>query len=357
MLAVILVNYRDYARRYLDEWLVSFRKQNIKDKVKLFIVDNKSTPETFSYLQKKAPEAEIIRNTHNDGFAKGNNDGIRRALKEGYQYIALFNLDTSLEEGCLAELVRVIKSDKSIGAVQARLMLYPEKDKINSLGNVIHFLGFGYCSYYRKPISDIRLPASDFWPLIAYPSGAAVLFRREALEDVGLFDEKYWMYNEDEDLGWRMWLRGWKNVLAPQAVVYHKYEFSRSIKKYYWMERNRLITIFKNYHWLTLLLITPAFWLMEAGMWLFALKGGWAKEKWRVYKWFMRPRNWRYLWQERQRIQRTRKAPEKEIIKLFSGRIWYQEIDDWRLRLVNPFFNFYFQLIKIFYLLLFGLAP
>ena len=84
------------------------------------------------------------------------------------------------------------------------------------------------------------------------------------LKEVGLFDEEMWMYNEDQDLGWRVWLAGYKCVLAWDAVIYHKYEFSRSISKYYWMDRNRNLSIFKNYHFLTLILIFPAWLAMEA---------------------------------------------------------------------------------------------
>jgi GT2 family glycosyltransferase len=308
---------------------------------RLFIVDNATSEESFSYLKTHAPEAEIIRNKRNDGFAKGNNDAIKRALRENYDYIILFNMDVVVDKNCVTELVHAAQTDKKIGAVQARLMLWPEKEKINSLGNVTHFLGFGYSHGYRQ-----KFDGNNAITNIAYPSGAAVLFTAAALRKAGLFDEEFWMYNEDQDIGWRLWLSSYRCVMAPRAVVWHKYEFSKSIKKYYWMDRNRIIVILKNYHWLTLILIAPAFVVMELGLILFSLKTGWFGEKMRVWRYFLTPRTWTYLLEARRQTQRLRISPDREIVKLFSGRIWYQEIDDAKLRIVNPVFDLYWRVIK-----------
>ncbi|MCG2697542.1 hypothetical protein L6307_00370, partial [Candidatus Parcubacteria bacterium] len=157
---------------------------------------------------------------------------------------------------------------------------------------------------------------------------------------------EFWMYNEDQDLGWRIWLAGYKCVLANSAVAYHKYEFSKSIKQYYWMDRNRIIAIIKNYHILTLLLIFPAFIIMEIGLILFSLKTGWFKEKMRVWKYFLTPAKWIYLISARKKTQKLRRVKDKDIIKLITSKIWYQEIDDVKLRLINPVFNAYWSIVK-----------
>jgi len=347
--AIILINYKDYARKYLSDCIASIRKQDYQGELRIFIVDNQTSPESFEYLSKEVPEAEIILNKDNDGFAKGNNDAMKLAINQGCEYIALFNMDTIIAADCVKQLIKVAESDDKIGAVQARLMLWPEKDKINSLGNVTHFLGFGYCLGYREKIkSQSCLGSVKIKDFICYPSGAAVLFKIEVLKRVGLFNEEFWMYNEDQDLGWRIWLAGFRCILAPDAVVYHKYEFSRSIKKYYWMDRNRILVIFKNYHLLTLLLITPACLIMELGLLMFALKGGWFKEKLKVYQYFLIPSKWFYLWQARKQTQKLRKVKDKDIVKMITGKIWYQEIDDVRLRLVNPVFDLYWRIVRHF---------
>ncbi len=358
--AIILVNCLDYAQKFLDDCAKSLRQQDYQGEMKIFMVDNGSG--SADYLLKTIPEAEFVFNKTNDGFAKGNNDGIRQALMQNFDYIILFNLDMIIESDCVRRLVetaekkevdsRLRGNDKrEIGAVQARIMLWPEKDKINSIGNITHFLGFGYSEGYNEkfPISNLAYwQAGSQFPIkeICYPSGAGVLFRADVLKKIGLFDEEMWMYNEDQDLGWRVWLAGYKCVLAPDAVAYHKYEFSRSISKYYWMDRNRIIVMLKNYRLGTLILIFPAFIVMEFGLVLFAIKGGRMKEKMKVWKYFFSVKDWRYILRARQQTQSLRKVRDHDIVAMFSGKIWYQEIDDIKLRLVNPVFSVYWWLVK-----------
>jgi len=374
---IISPNWRDYAEKYLADCLESVKKQDWAGDSKIFLIDNETSEESMALLEKivethKPPypplqggQIEIIRNKNNDGFAKGNNDAIKLALAQGFDYVVLFNMDTVVAPNCVSELVKAVDGDKlfldsrlrgndvkEIGAVQARLMLWPEnpsagsgqEDKINSLGNTTHFLGFGYCLGYGEEYNPQNPPN----PLyqggnICYPSGAAVLFKTEVLKKVGLFDEEFWMYNEDQDLGWRIWLAGYKCVLAPEAVVYHKYEFAKSIKQYYWMDRNRILAILKNYHFFTLFLIFPAFLFMELGLLLFSLNNGWFKEKLKVYKYFLTAKNWAYIFKARQKTQDLRQVKDRDIVKMFSGKVWYQEIDDLKLRLVNPIFDWYWR--------------
>lgn len=345
-LAVIISpNYRDYAKKYLADCLESLRAQTFQD-FDIFLVDNETTAESFALLQERAPGIPVIRRQHNDGFAGGNNAALRQVLAGGYQWAFLLNMDTVSAADCLEELMRAAAANPAAGAIQARLMLHPATDRINSLGNETHFLGFGFCRAY----GDIYQPQPDVsgaaYPAINYPSGAAVLLRVEALQEVGLLDEEMWMYNEDQDLGWRLWLAGYRSVLAPRAAVYHKYEFSRSIQKYYWMDRNRIIVMLKNYHALTLLLIAPAFLVMEAGLALFSFQSGWWPEKLKVWKYFLSARHWRYILAERRRIQSQRIVPDREIARLISGRIWYQEIGDAKLKLVNPIFDLYWKIVR-----------
>jgi len=90
-------------------------------------------------------------------FAKGNNDAIKIALAQEFDYIILFNMDTVIEPNCVSELVKVAETEDKSGAVQARLMLWPDKEKINSLGNITHFLGFGYTDGYKQKMTDENL--------------------------------------------------------------------------------------------------------------------------------------------------------------------------------------------------------
>jgi GT2 family glycosyltransferase len=344
-LAIILVNYKHYAREYLSDCLVGIRKQTYFGDINFYIVDNASSEESYTFLSSMAPEAKIIRNEKNAGFAEGNNDAIEKALEDNCEYIVLFNMDTVIDENAVFELAKMAEKDDQIGAVQSRLMLWPQKDKINSLGNKTHFLGFGFSDNYRESFDEVKKEnGSD----IFYPSGAAVLFKSEVLKSVGLFDEKYWMYNEDQDLGWRIWLAGFRCVIAFDSVVYHKYEFTRSIAKYYFMDRNRIISILKNYHFFSLLLLFPAFFIMEIALIFFALKRGWFFRKIKVYLFFLNPFSWVYIIKERRFIQRNREIKDRELISMMSGKINYQEIDSPALRVANVFFGFYFLFFRFF---------
>ncbi|HDQ23210.1 MAG TPA: glycosyltransferase family 2 protein [Candidatus Uhrbacteria bacterium] len=347
-IAIIIVNYN--GRKYLQDCLGSlFKLDYPENNYKVFLVDNASVDDSVIFVKNNFLQVEIIENKENSGFAKGNNLGIKKALAENFDYVCLINQDTVSEPDFLSKLVEIAERDKKIAAVQPRLMLYPTlaeaglgKDKVNSLGNSIHYLGFGFSSggYQRF---DGNLEPQE----IAYASGAAVLLKKTALEKVGLFDPDFFMYHEDLDLGWRLRLAGYKILVAPAAVVYHKYEFSKSIKKYYYMERNRFICILENYKWPTIFLITPACLLMELGLFLFSLKSGFWREKLKVYAYFLQLRNWRKIFKHRREKNKYRQVKDREIVKFFTGKIEFQEIDNWLLaKIANPIFNLYWQIVK-----------
>ena len=340
---IISPNYKDYGKKYLPDFMESLRKQDYLGEKKIYITDNETSEESYGFLRELAPEVHIIRKELNSGFAEGNNDAMKLALEEKCEYIILLNIDATLDKSCVSEMVKTAESDENIGAVQATMLLHQEKNIINSIGNTNHFLGFGYCLGYRQNINSVELKVQD----ILYPSGAASLFKREVLEKVGLYDEVYWMYNEDQELGWKTWLAGYRCVLSPKALFYHKYEFSKSIKNYYWMDRNRIISILKCYKIPTLILIFPVFIIMELGLMLFALKTGWWKDKLKVWFFFLKPSTWKYLRVERKKVQALRVVSDRKINKMIKGTIWYQEVDDVKLRLVNPIFNLYWKIVKL----------
>ncbi len=344
-IALILINYKDYANKYLDDCLLGIKKQDIFKDLFIYIVDNASSDSSYEYLKRKVSNAKIIRNKNNDGFAKGNNDAIKDALSLGFEYILLLNMDTVVEDqSAFSNLLKTFDQDNKIGAVQSRLMLWPEKSLINSLGNKSHFLGFGFCSNYGDLYSEISV---ENYSNIFYPSGAAVLFKSSVLKEVSLFDETYFMYSEDQDLGWRIWLAGYRCVLSLDSVVYHKYEFSRSISKFYYMDRNRIITILKNYKITTLILILPAFIIMEFGLLLFSLKNKWFSKKIKVLFYFLKIASWKNIIKERKIIQKNRKISDSDLFDMISWKIDYQEVKSPLLSIANYFFSLYFTLLKI----------
>jgi len=347
--AVIVVLWK--SRRFLDTWFEAMAKIDYpRQDIEIVMYDNASSDGSQEYVEEMMasplpgmPKIHYIRGEENIGFAGGNNRAFEYALGKGFDYVYLLNYDTRPDPGFIKEAVEAGESNEKIGAVQSMLLLWPEKDLINSSGNMIHYLGFGFCGNARVPFKEEGYIG---YPEIASPSGAGVLIKSSVLREVGFFDEKLFAYHEDLDLGWNIWLAGYANVLAPKSIIYHEYEFSRSIKKYYWMERNRYIVYFANYKLLTQLLFLPACLIMELGQFVFSIKSGWWKEKLKVYAWIFAPWNWPYMISKHLGVMKIRKVKDRDIIKYFVGSIRYQEIDNWALRLANPFFNLYFLIIR-----------
>ena len=337
---IIIITYN--AAGYLSDCLLSIAHARYpREFFKILVVDNGSTDGSIEFIRNNLSGIDVIINESNLGFAGGNNVGMRYAIEHDFEYVYLLNQDTVVDPGFINEAVTVAQADVRIGAVQSKVLLYDKPELIKSRGNMIHYLGFAFAGGYLEP--DRPLEVLE----IAYASGAACLLRVSALKDVGLFHEDFFMYHEDTDLGWRLWLAGWRVVLAPKSVVYHKYEFSKSIKKYYFMERNRVLVILQNYKFATLLLIAPALVVINCAMLINSFISGWWKEELSVYGYFSNLSVWKKIIATRRSVQATRKRKDREVIAHFTGRIEFQDVDSSLLRyFINPIFNAYWQLIK-----------
>lgn len=340
-LTILVVTYN--ARQDIEGCLNSVMAQDYpKDLVKIIVIDNNSSDSTIGFVRDNYPQVKVINNRRNLGFAAANNQGYYLAQKQGSEYLVLLNQDTIVERDWLKELVRSIESNNKVAAVQPKILLYPEKDKINSLGNSIHFLGFAYCNHYLEPNdSDLTKEFS-----VPYASGAACILRLSALAKTGLFQDKFFMYHEDVDLGWRLNLAGYQVRVNPQAVIYHKYSYSKAKYKFYHMDRNRLIVLLQNYRVATLIMILPALIVMELGILFFSLKNGWFKEKIKGYSWIIY--HWPTIMNQRLDVRfKIRKVKDRDLLGLFTGSIKFQEIDNWLLaKVVNPIMEAYLWVVR-----------
>ena len=370
-IAIIIVTCN--ASEYLGELFSSLEKNEYpREDFEIVVIDNASTDDTLTRIknhESRIMNLRLITSTKNTGFAEGNNIGLRYALERNFDYAYLLNQDTVVDPNFLWEAVTMGESDEKIGVVQSLLMLWPQKDLVNSWGNEIHYLGFAYSGGYKEKITDYlstpRLGSED--PSgsettssrprgglritdkeIAYASGAACLVKLSALKEIGLFNKDFFMYHEDVDLGWRLWLAGYRVVLAPKSIVYHKYEFQRSIKKYYFMERNRYMVLVQNYSFLTLLVILPALCLLDIAMLFYSVFGGFWREEVRAFTYFCSINNWKKIIATRKIVQGTRKVSDKDILKHFTGVIAFQDVQNPLVKYIfNPIFQAYFFLVKI----------
>lgn len=356
--AVITVSYNH--AKFLPAYFEHLSRATYpKDSWKIFLVDNASHDNTAELARTELIDetrgvtrtgdihATLIVSETNTGFTGGNNRAMRRAMEEGYTYVYLLNPDTEVQPDFLERAVEVAESDASIGAVQSLMLLAQDPTRINSWGNDIHFLGFGFCGGYQELVDGDAAARKLVVRDIAVASGAAVMYKCAALKLVGLFDDAIFAYHEEVDLSWRMRLAGFRVVLAPQSIIKHRYEFSRSIKKFYFMERNRYWVHMKNLRWPTIVLIAPACLFMEVGLWFYAIVGGWWREKLRAYGYILNPKNIKILLRERRKVQRLRKVSDRVITRVFASRILYQEISHPLWKYVgNYVFALYWFIVK-----------
>jgi GT2 family glycosyltransferase len=283
-------------------------------------VDNASSDGTAALVRERHAWVTLIESGANLGFAGGNAVGIRRALEGGAELVYLLNPDTDVDPAFLEEALAVAEADPRAAAVQSLLLLHPERDLVNSAGNAIHFLGFGYCGSYRARRADVADEPRE----IPYASGAAVLLRADALREVGAFDEALFMYHEDLDLGVRLRLAGWRARLAPRSVVWHHYAFSRNPAKYFWMERNRYVVLAKNLKVRSLVVLAPFLVCAEVALLGLALAGGWLGEKARADAALFSPALRARLPAERRRVQALRRISDRELARWFTPVVEFE---------------------------------
>jgi GT2 family glycosyltransferase len=322
-------------KRYVEDAIEGMKKQTYsRENMEFLIVYNNHKPEHESqapYIsgilerhKDEIPHTTFLPQKTNLGFSGGNNLGMQWAIDNGFDYVFLHNGDGYLGERCIEEMVKGMESDESIGASQSLVLLHPETDLVNTAGNCLHYLGLGYCDQYRVSKNDIDLPEIKD---VGYLSGAAVMMRTDLLKQYGLWDGDYFMYHEDTDYSLRLRIHGYRTVMVRDAEFFHKYQFSKSIQKYYWMERNRQVILLLFFKWRTLLLMFPMWFALEIGLFFFSLGRGWFKERIRVYQYWMKSSNWTSWLMKRKEIKRTRTVTDRELLRQMVSTVAFQEAE------------------------------
>jgi N-acetylglucosaminyl-diphospho-decaprenol L-rhamnosyltransferase len=249
MPAVVVLTYRP-TREALTECLTSVVDSGDADMI--IVVDNGRTLTEASFAQAGFDQAGVTLLTpeRNLGYAGGMNLGIRRASGLGASWVALLNDDTRVEPGWLTVLEAAITSGdadhRRIGAVQPKLLLSGTSPaQVNSVGVRWRRDGAGIDVGYGeidRGQFDHRTPIDLF-------TGGAVMVSTAFIDDLGGFDERYFMYYEDIDLALRGTARGWSYLVEPAAVVHHAVggtSKSMPAQRRYWQERNRLWCLFRH---------------------------------------------------------------------------------------------------------------
>ncbi|MFA5004385.1 MAG: glycosyltransferase family 2 protein [Candidatus Saccharimonadales bacterium] len=210
----------------------------------IIVVDNASADGSVEKLQAAYPSVEIILNGRNEGYAGGVNPGLRRAIELGADYAAPFNDDAVADKDWLKHLVDYLEKHPEVGAAACKVLKTDGK-YIDSTGDFYTVWGLPYPRGRGEVDSGQYNAQTDIFAA----SGAASLFRVETLKEVGLFDEDFFAYYEDVDLGFRMQLAGWKVAFVPDSVVYHAIGMtSGRIKGFttYQAMKNTTLLLYKN---------------------------------------------------------------------------------------------------------------
>jgi GT2 family glycosyltransferase len=220
-LDVGIVAYR--SRDHLQRCLESLLDNRPAGAMRVLVVDNDSRDGTVE-LVRGLREVELIEAGRNLGFAAATNAAIRRT--RGRYFLAL-NPDTRMRPGVLDKLLELLDADPRIGICGCRLEREDgsfdhaaRRSFPTPLGALAHFTGIGRRAWAPTAIAQYRAPEVERGPVDAV-SGAFMLIRRRALEEVGPFDERYWLYMEDLDLCYRFAEAGWVTWYEPSVAVTH----------------------------------------------------------------------------------------------------------------------------------------
>jgi GT2 family glycosyltransferase len=248
LISVIVVNYN--GKKFLSDCFNSLIHQTYSP-FEMIMVDNASNDGSVGYVQKNFPDVKMFTQSTNLGFAGGTNVGIRVAKGE---FIFTLNNDTIADSHMLEEIVRPMQLDLCVGVCGSKMLL-PD-GRINSTAICISRSGAAWDRGMGEPDrGQYDLPEEVFGAC----AGAA-LYRRSMLEEIGLFDEDFFLFMEDVDLAFRAQLSGWKCMYVPSARVVHIHGGTAgpgSDMAVYYGNRNLLWNVIKNFPLKTLLFSSP----------------------------------------------------------------------------------------------------
>jgi GT2 family glycosyltransferase len=254
LVSIIVVNWN--GMKFIEDCLSSLEKQTWKNR-EFILVDNGSDDGSAELLKKwakRVPRARTILLSQNTGFCKANNFAFAEA---GGEWIALINNDAVAEADWIEELLRRGDPERRVGMLGGKILFDEPKGVIDKAGHLIYWDG----QNRGRGTMERDVGQYDREEEILWPDACAALYHRKVFEETGGFDEAFFAYGDDADLGMRARLLGWKAWYVPRAVVHHRHSATAgaySPLKIMLVERNRLLLAIKNFP--LLLLLSNPYW-------------------------------------------------------------------------------------------------
>lgn len=250
--SAIVVNHDGLG--YVEEAVRSLLDQDAPG-IEVLVVDNGSSDGSDAAVERRFGHAvRLIRAGRNLGFGAGNNLAIRQARG---RHVLLLNSDAVAAPSFAREMIAAADADPRVGMVAARVLDYARRDVIDTTGHLLYPDGLNR----GRGRLDPDRGQYDACRTALFPSGAAALYRRAMLDEIGLFDETFFLYGDDAELGLRGRLAGWTCAFAPRAVAYHHYSRTagaHSSLKAFYVERNRVLVLLKLFP-APLVAVSPAY--------------------------------------------------------------------------------------------------
>jgi GT2 family glycosyltransferase len=266
-ISVVVVNWN--RRDLLRSCLQSLTRQKLEQPFEVIVVDNGSddrSPEiaTQEFGANAAFRLKLIRNEVNYGFCAANNQGFAASDSE---FIALLNNDAEAEAGWLSALVRAFDSYPEVGMAASKILVYDDPRRIDKAGHLIYPDG----QNRGRGSGALDEGQYDRVEEVLWPDGCAAMYRHAMLDQIGGFDEDFFAYADDAELGLRARIAGWKCLYMPGARVLHHRGATlgvRSRRRLVLIERNRILLAAKLFPW-SLLWLNGAYYLtrLAAGLW------------------------------------------------------------------------------------------
>ncbi len=262
--SIVVVNWN--RRALLRSCLESLAGQTFIN-LEVVLVDNGSSDGSAEMAEAEFGDRiplRVIRSAVNLGFCAGNNRGIEACSGD---LIALLNNDAVAGPDWIAELATVFRDASDIGMAASKILVYEDPGRIDKVGHLIYPDG----QNRGRGTGQLDRGQFDRVEEVLWPDGCAAMYRRAMLDEIGGFDEDFFAYADDAELGLRARIAGWKCLYVPTAVVRHHRGASLGLlssRRLELIERNRILLAVKLFPW-SLLWLNGVYWMarMGAGMW------------------------------------------------------------------------------------------